>query len=188
MVPDPMVASNWEIGPIINGVDYSTNMPIWPEKTTDGWGFDFPTNGIVGYVTFRYGPLAGKTHIVMDYRVETDPNVVLHPKCCPGLESVGPTMFFQEKDDDWRTDGKRWWATFNSPAPIQAGSYHMDIPLKALWSSVYVMNAETNPTEFAEAIQNTDRVGFTFGGGDGYGHGVYADGKARFIVTSFKIE
>jgi len=31
-------------------------------------------------------------------------------------------------------------------------------------------------------------VGFTLGGGTGYGHGVYANGNARMIVTSFKVE
>jgi hypothetical protein len=35
---------------------------------------------------------------------------------------------------------------------------------------------------------NADRIGFTFGGGDGYGHGTYATGSARFVVTSFAVE
>lgn len=186
---DSMVASKWEIGPIINGKNYSIGMPLNPTQTTDGWAFDFPlAPGSVHYVTFPYGSLAGKTHIVMHYRIEADPSVQFFPVCCANLPSIGPTMFIQENGDDWNTDGMRWWATFNSPTPIKPGDYQMDIPLDGAWTSVFTMTAASNPQQFATAKLNAARVGFTFGGGDGYGHGVYANGIARFVVTSFVIE
>lgn len=142
----------------------------------------------VNYVTFKYGSLSGKTHIVLDYRIEMDPSVTIHPTCCAEFQSIGPTVYFQQKGDDWKTDGKRWWATFNSPSPIKPGEYHMDIPLDGAWTSVSTMTAALNPQQFATAKINAERVGVTFGGGTGYGHGVYADGPARFVVTSFRIE
>lgn len=187
-----MVASNWEIGPVIKGADYSSGMPLTPTQNTppeQGWWFDFPLfPGSVHYVTFHYGSLAGKTHIVMHYKVEADPGVVIHPITQSDAPSMGPTIYFQEKGDDWDTDGMRWWATFATPLPINPGEYTMDVPLDGKWTSVVSMTAATNPSQFAKAKQNADRVGFTFGGGTGYGHGVYADGNARFVLESFSIE
>jgi hypothetical protein len=189
MVSPLMIASNWEIGPIIDGKNYSVGMPLHPVQTNDGWAFDFPLKpGKVGYVTFRYGSLSGKSHIVMRYRVELDPDVQLFPTCCSELPAQGPTVYFQQRNDDWNTDGMRWWATFNSPFPIRPGEREVDIPLDGAWTSVFKMTAASNLQQFVSAKVNADRVGFTFGGGDGYGHGVYANGNARFVVTSFKIE
>jgi hypothetical protein len=189
MVSPAMTASNWEIGPIISGYDYSIGMPTSPTQVPDGWEFDFPlAPGSVHYLTFRYGSLAGKTHIIMHYRVEMSPGVQLFPACCPQFETIGPTVYFQENGDDWNTDGMRWWATFNSPAPIEAGEFTMDVPLDAAWTSVTTMTAASNPAQFLKAKENADRVGFTFGGGTGYGHGVYANGSARFVLESFVIQ
>jgi hypothetical protein len=132
--------------------------------------------------------LAGKSKIVLKYRIEGDPNVSFFPACCPTFESIGPTLYFQQSGDDWNTDGKRWWATFEIRHPIQLGEFEISVPLDGRWTSVEKMTAESNPNQFATAKQQADRVGFTFGGGDGYGHGVYANGSARFVLTSFKIE
>lgn len=184
-----MAAASWEIGPIINGKNYSSGMPLSPAQSSDGWVFDFPLYpGSVHYVTRHFGSLAGKSHIVIKYRVEGDAAVQIFPYCCAQLSSMGPTLYFQQAGDDWNTDGKRWWATFNSPFPIQVGTYTLDIPLDGKWTSVNTMTAEKNPSQFATAKQNADRVGFTFGGGDGYGHGVYTNGPARFVLESFVIE
>jgi hypothetical protein len=48
--------------------------------------------------------------------------------------------------------------------------------------------ARTQPEAFREALAKADQVGFVLGGGDGLGHGVYATGPARLIVTSFRVE
>ena len=46
-----MVAANWEIGPIINGKNYSVGMPASPTQTSEGWAFDFPLSpGSVHYL------------------------------------------------------------------------------------------------------------------------------------------
>jgi hypothetical protein len=189
MVSPLMVASNWEIGPIINGQNYSVGMPLHPYQTADGWAFDFPLQpGSVHYVTYKYGSLAGRSHIVMHYRIEADPSIQFLPPCCAGLLAIGPTMYFQQNNDDWNTDGKRWWATFNAPYPIVPGDHELDIPLDGAWTSVFTMSAESNPSTFLNAKVNADRIGFTMGGGDGYGHGTYATGTARLVVTSFVVE
>ncbi len=84
--------------------------------------------------------------------------------------------------------GGRWWATFNSPAPIAAGDHEITVPLNGPWTSVYVMSAAKNITEFTAAKAKAGRVGFTLGGGDGYGHGVRATGPAKFTILDFKVE
>jgi len=184
-----MTAQNWEIGPIINGSNYSVGMPLNPTQTSDGWAFDFPLGpGSVRYLTFPYGSLAGKTRIVMHYRIEADPGVKILPVCCAASPAIGPTLYFQRQSDDWSTDGGRWWATFDTKMPIESGDYDLDIPLNGAWTSVLTMTAQSNPQQFASAKDNAARIGFTLGGGDGYGHGVYATGRARLVVTEFKVE
>lgn len=164
-------------------------MPLHPTQTPDGWAFDIPMSpGSVHYLTYKYGSLAGKSHIIMSYRIEADPAVQIFAASVPGATSIGPTLYFQQVGDDWNTDGMRWWATFNIRYPITSGAYQVDIPFDANWTSVFTMTAQANLTQFQSAKLDAERIGFTFGGGTGYGHGVYADGPARFVVTSFKIE
>ena len=189
MVSSLMVASNWEIGPIIDGKNYSVGMPERPVQTNDGWAFDFPlAGGHVGYITYPFGSLSGKSRIVMRYRIEADPGVKFLPKCCADLLGQGPTMYFQMANDDWQREGGRWFATFNSPWPIVAGEFELNIPLDGNWTSVYTWAASDHQLEFTQAKAGAGRIGFTFGGGDGYGHGVYATGRARMVVTSFVVE
>ena len=182
-------AAGWEIGPIIDGKNYSVQMPLHPYQDGTGWYFDFPLNpGSVHYLTYRFGSLTGRTRIVMKYRIEMDDTTLLVPPCCPNFISVGPTPYIQRKGDDWNTDGYRWWASFASPMPITPGEHELTVPLDAVWTSVFTMTADKYPTDFTKAKDNADRIGFTFGGGDGLGHGLYATAPARFVLESFRVE
>ncbi len=64
----------------------------------------------------------------------------------------------------------------------------MIAPLTGNWSAVQSSTARTNPAGFRNALANADQVGFVLGGGEGLGHGVFATGRARLVVTSFRIE
>jgi hypothetical protein len=64
----------------------------------------------------------------------------------------------------------------------------MVAPLTGNWTAVQSSTARTNPAGFTAAIAEADQVGFVLGGGDGYGHGVHATGRARLIVTEFRVE
>jgi hypothetical protein len=64
----------------------------------------------------------------------------------------------------------------------------MVVPLNGNWTAVETSSARTNPEGFRDAVANADQVGFVLGGGDGYGHGVYATGRARLVVTEFRVE
>src|SRR5688500_17707385 len=189
-----MDASAWEIGPITPTRNYSVNMPLTPTSHADGWSFDFPqpnsAAGHVHYVTFKHGSLAGKSRIVLRYRIEAEPDVKFYPTKYPGMQSM-LTMYFQRRGDDWSGCGKfetyRWWATFGFHAPLTAGEHEMSVGLDENWTAVQTSSAASNPKAFRDAIREAERVGFTFGGGDGFGHGVYATGPARFVVISFQV-
>ena len=183
----------WVIGPIVRGRNYSEGVPLHPTPRRDGgWHIDLPrAPGSVHYVTFGHGSLAGKRRIVMRYRVEAAPGVRILPVTAPQLPSI-ITLYFQRSGDNWSGRGRyetyRWYATFASHSPITPGEHVMVAPLNANWTAVGTSSARSNPAAFRDAIADADQVGFVLGGGDGYGHGVFATGRARLVVTGFRVE
>jgi hypothetical protein len=154
--------------------------------------FDFPLlpSG-VHYVTKASPPLAGKTGVRMRYRITAEPGVDIFAASVPGAPSIGPTLHLQRKGDNWSGRGEfesyRWWATFASPMPIVPGEHEIIAQFDQRWTAVETSDSSTSPQVFLDALEQADRIGFTFGGGTGYGHGVYATGKARFELLSFDI-
>lgn len=191
--PAGMAAGDWVIGPIIHGRSHSRGMPLQPSSGPGrAWHVDFPqAPGSVHAVTFRHGTLAGKSRIVMRFRVEAAPGVRIVPRTAPALPSI-LTLYFQRAGDNWSGRGPyeayRWYATFASRAPITPGQHKIIAPLNANWTAVQSSSARSNPGAFRDALANADQVGFVLGGGDGYGHGVQATGPARLIVTDFRVE
>jgi len=190
---DAAPASAWTVGPIVHGRNASRGVALHPSPGPGrGWHIDLPTApGSVHYVTFRHGSLAGKRRIVMHYRVEAAPGVRILPRTAPSMPSV-ITLYFQRRGDNWSGRGPfetfRWYATFASQAPLTPGEHVMVAPLAGNWTAVGRSTARTNPYAFRDALANADQVGFVLGGGDGYGHGVFATGPARLVVTSFRVE
>ena len=174
--------SAWEIGPVIDGKNYSLGLPLRPTTFADGWGFAISPTAEPHYITKR-ATLAGKTVMRMRYRVEGDGTI--YGKGCALSSPSAVTLYFQKANDDWRTDGNRWWATFASVPLSRAGEYSIEAPLDGAWTSVYKLTADA--PEFAVAKRNADRVGFTFANCEGYGHGARATAPMQFIVTSFEV-
>ena len=170
----------WEIGPIISGRNYSINLPRYLESS-----LDFGPDAEPHYVTRHHGPLTGKKQIRMRCRIEAKA-ATIYPAKFPDMPAQ-LTLYFQRKGDDWRTDGWRWWATFATITGLADGEYEIVAPLDANWTSVMELTAATHPEAFRAALADADRVGFTFGGGDGFGHGVRATGPVRFVLTGFDI-
>jgi len=168
-------------------------MPLYPRPHRGGaWQVDFPQPPpSLHAATFRHGSLAGKRRIVMRFRVETDPGVRISPRTSPGSPSI-ITLFFQRGGDNWSARGPfeayRWYATFASKSPITPGEHVMIAPLSGNWTAIESSSARTNPVAFRDAVAGADQVGFVLGGGDGFGHGIFATGRARLIVTSFRVE
>jgi hypothetical protein len=186
-------ANQWVIGPIIKGRNYSQDVPLHPTpRRGGGWQIDLPQRPSgVHYVTFPHGSLEGKSRIVMRYRIETAPGVRIVPATAPHLPSI-LTLYFQRGGDNWSGRGRfeayRWYATFASHSPLRPGEHVIAAPLTGNWTAVQSSSARSNPAAFRDAAANADQVGFVLGGGDGYGHGVYATGPARLIVTDFRVE
>lgn len=183
----------WVIGPIIHGRSYSRGMPLAPTpRRGGGWQVELPQPpASLHAVTFRHGSLEGRKRIVMHYRIEADPGVRILPRTAPGSPSI-VTLFFQRSGDDWSARGPfeayRWYATFASQSPITPGDHVMVASLAGNWTAVERSTARTNPIAFRDAVAGADQVGLVLGGGDGFGHGVFATGRARLIVTSFRVE
>jgi hypothetical protein len=190
---DPRDAGAWEIGPIVSGRNYSRGMPLHPPpRRGGGFQFDIPrAPGSVHYVTFRHGSLAGKKRIVMRYRIVAAPGVRIAPPSEPTAPAM-LTLYFQRRGDDWsgrrRFETYRWYATFATQTPLRAGDRTLSAPLDGNWTAVETSTARNHPAEFRAALADADRVGFVLGGGDGYGHGVFATGPARLIVSDFRVE
>ena len=189
----PADPAAWTIGPIIRGRNYSEGVPLHPVPRRGGFfHIDLPrAPGSVHYVTFSHGPLAGKRRIVMRYRVEAAPGVRLLA-ASDGTSPAMITLYFQRSGDTWSGRGRfesyRWYATFATHTPVLPGTYEMVAPLDALWTAVETSSARTNPAGFRAALADADQVGFVMGGGDGYGHGAFATGRARLVVTDFRVE
>ena len=183
----------WTIGPIIRGRNYSRGMPLHPApRRGGGFQLDLPRPpGSVHYVTYRHGPLAGKRRIVMRYRVEADPGVRLLA-ASDGRSPSMISLYFQRRGDNWSGRGRfetyRWYATFATRTPVTPGGHLMVAPLDGPWTAVEGTAARSNPAGFRAALADADQVGFVLGGGDGYGHGIFATGPARLIVTDFRVE
>ena len=184
--------SAWTIGPIVRGQNKSRLMPLHPSPGP-GRGFQIALpgpGGSLNYVTLRHGSLAGKSRIVMRYRIEAAPGVQVVPRTDPRLPAQ-ITLYFQRAGDNWTGRGPyeayRWYATFATQTPTP-GVHQMVAPLSGNWTAVRSSSARSNPAGFRDALVNAAEVGFVLGGGDGYGHGVFATGPARLVVTEFRIE
>ena len=180
-------AGLWEIGPIINGRNYSRGL-FRPSPFGAGFSFPISSTAQPHYVTFRHGSLRGKTQIRMRFRVDGPRGAIIHGAKCPTGSPSAVTLYFERGDDDWVSDGGRWWATFAS-VQIDGPKAETEIvaPLNANWTSVLKMTASTSPQEFATAKSRASWVGFTFANCEGFGHGARATMPVRFVVTSFKV-
>ncbi|MCO5169187.1 MAG: protease complex subunit PrcB family protein [Planctomycetes bacterium] len=185
----PMTAESWEIGPVINGKNYSLNMPLRPTQDRDRtWYLEFGPDSGPHYVTFPHGSLVGKSVIRGRFKIEGAPGTRIWGKACPDQPS-SLTFFFMSSDPDWYGDGGRWWATFATKRPLEVGTeFEVVARLDANWTSVLTMSHESGPREFEDALANADRVGFTFGDCESFGHGARATATVRFRVLDFRVE
>ena len=199
---DLSAADSWDIGPQIGKDDRSVGMPSHLAAVPGGIGFAFPvstwnatkgtSDAYVKYVTCPYGSLAGKKLLRLKYRVTADAAARIVAATAEGGPSI-LTMYFQRSGDDWSGggafDGYRWWHKPSQVMPIVPGDYEIVAPLDAGWTGVERYTQAAQPQAFADALNDAAVVGFTFGGGSGLGHGVYADGgEAMFVVLSFSVE
>lgn len=189
-------ASAWEIGPVIDGRNYSVGLPRRPAATRTGWQFDFPyptrDDGHVHAVSFDPGPLDRATRIVVRYRVDAHRSARFVPQEQPGTPAT-VSLILQRARDDWSGRGRygsyRWYAPAAGIKTIAPGEHEIAVRLDRLdWTNVNGQPAVTDPRGFRAALADTSRIGLVFGSTSMRGHGVYATASARFTLLSFRIE
>lgn len=186
-------AVEWEIGPVIRGKNYSYRMPLRPTETRAGPSFAIPgptaADGHVHYVTVATGPLAGARRITLRYRIDAAPGTRFVPQESPELPAT-LSLYFQRAGDGWtmRQPDWRWYAPANRTVTLRPGTHTVSIGLDEDWIAMTGPSAHGNRGGFAEALDETVRVGFTFGSEGGRGHGVYATAPARFTILDFRVD
>lgn len=184
----------WEIGPLIRGRNYSINMPPHPLQSEEGWYFDFPgprrSDGHVHYVTRATAPLDRARGIRLRYRIDARPGTRFVSQEYPDREPL-LSLYIQREGDDWRAAGPtrfhRWYSPDSRVVPLQPGEHEVTILFDENWISVMGSDHERSPREFAAALADAARIGFTLGTQGGRGHGVYATAPARFTVLDFSV-
>ena len=180
---------------------YSPGMPLHPVADPIGWHFDFPgPPGSVHYVTTEVSGYA-TTEINATINIQTSFATMFDFHTAPDNTCDAPSsvrLFFQRKGDDMtgsaeNTEYYRWWSV-----PAHYVLYDGAAILKGNltrpqdWTSVLGKRGDASPAAtaaFKTAINDLANVGFTFGGGCFYGHGVFIrQGSARFHLTSFTIK
>ncbi|WP_260581257.1 hypothetical protein [Sphingopyxis sp. PET50] len=134
--------------------------------------------GHVHYVTFRPGTLAGKSWIVVRYRVDARAGTRFVPQANPDRAGT-VSLYLQRRGDDWNARGRyqyyRWYAPAASVRELAPGAGEISVRLDdPQWISVLGQPSADYPGAMAEALADVERVGLVFGSSNARGHGVYA--------------
>ena len=191
----PMDAEAWAIL-------YSPGMPPHPTPHTgsNGWYFDFPNAaGSVNYVLAAVN-MAASSSVDANISVTTIGTPEFIYNLQPDNNCTYPAhvrLLLQQRGDDLSgTNGKqyfRWW-TNTIAYQLAPGIADLSASVTDLrqWTSVFGEKANASPTAtagFKQAMSNLGNVGFAFGGGCFYGHGVrVSGGSARFAVTKYAVK
>lgn len=171
----------WEIGPVIDGKNYSSGMP---RRTATG-SFTFPRcgDGLVKYLTLPHRASLDGMTMSLKYEIVGDGELATDT----GTRYARVSLYFQQRGDDWHAKGgtefARWWSRYED---LTSGEHLIEADLVFdQWTSIVSVGTAG---DFARARNNPQRVGFTFGGGSGKGHGVCArSGTVKFVLNSFRV-
>lgn len=187
-------AADWEIGPVIRGRNYSVGMPPQPTQVRDGsLPMEFPIAGAgqVDALTAAVGPLAGARRITLRYRVDAARRTRFMADETPD-QAATVSLYFQRAGDSWSGKGRfasyRWYAPGRAVVPLAPGQHSITIGFDEIWTNVKGQPSNQAGTGFAEAMQDTARIGIAFGSAARRSHGVYATGPARFTLLGLDIE
>ena len=191
--PVSMQAAAWNIR-------YSPSMPAHPSAVDGGWYFDFPScNGTnacsVNYVMVPVG-LSASTSVRAVFQIATTGAPTFHYKLQADNTCDYPAhvrFILQRSGDDLtaKSEFYRWFSL--SGFKLEEGSADLTVPLSPdQWVSVFGKRGNYNEsarTGFQQALGNLGNVGFVYGGGCFYGHGVNViGGSARFLVTEYSMK
>ena len=190
----PMNTEVWSIR-------YSPGMPPHPTpQTSGGWYFDFPMSPNSVHYVLAAVSMAASGDVDANISVTTTETPIFVYNLQPDNKRVYPAhvrFLLQQKGDDLSgKNGKqyfRWWS--NSVAyQLARGEAQLSASLADLsqWTSVLGEKANGSAAAtagFKQAIANLGNVGFSFGGGCFFGHGVrVSGGGARFAVSNYAVK
>jgi hypothetical protein len=187
-----------------------------PTTIPGGWYFTFPPQAAgtcpapdttppyynvspchhVDYVTRPYSTRITASTITATFSINAPPGTIFNHDTQPENTPTGPTTFrflLEQRGDALLNEPTyRWWSNpiSYSIAPTD-GIATLSAPLDpAQWSDVYGQLGSADPTAFATTLREMGNIGFTFGGGYFFGHGVgtSAGGPATFILYSLILE
>lgn len=171
---------------------YGTGLSEHPSPLGLGWEFTIPTNsGSVHYVTVPYipaAPILGKTLTMIFEMHSTAPtyNALTEPG------EVGPPqlhLFLERKGDNFTNQYYRWWCAASQYLLGSNDNHAIMVSCPLVWTSWTSVYGKSDAADFASTLQNLGRVGVTFGGADGWGHGVnLTSGEASFQMVSYSIQ
>ena len=183
----PAASSGWEIGPIIDGRNYS---PGAVALSADSFTIP-PAPGHLNALTRATGPLSIRNTIRLRYRIDLAEGAAIEPPCCPG-SPASLALFIQRRGDNWSARAQyetfRWYSTSHFISPLEAGEHELIVPLSGRWTAVLTSASDTSPAAFREALANAARIGIVFGGGTGWAHGASATGEARFTILEWSVQ
>jgi hypothetical protein len=182
-------------------IAYSSGMPPQPTaQPGGGWYFDFPTDPNSVHYVLAAVNMAAFSYVDATILVTTTQSPVFVYNLQPDNTCIYPAhvrFLLQEDGDDLSgMNGKQYFRWFSNSAAYQlaSGPANLRASLTDLsqWTSVFGEKANASAAAaagFKQAIANLGNVGFSFGGGCFYGHGVrVSGGGARFAVTSYTVK
>lgn len=186
--------ADWQIGPTINGKNFSVGMPSRLYDSQEGASFDFPfpreSAGHVHYVTTETGPLDRARSVTLRYRIDAAPGTRFIARERTDRPAT-LSLYFQRRGDNWSAQRQyetfRWYVAADHMIPLTPGVHEVTVDLIDDWKAVSNSTATSNPRAFREALANASRIGFVLGSAGGRGHGVYSTAPARFTVLDFEV-
>lgn len=176
---------------------FSATTPMTSYSSGSALAFNFPVEDgnhpTVNYFwTPQTRPMSGAMTALFGVTV-SNPNVVFNYAFEPGNTCVFPAhvRLLMARNDYTKVNNKnfeftRWWS---NPQAVQLapGSFELVVPLTPdNWSDIYGQSGSANPDQFALALQHPAMLGFSFGGGCFFGHGVNtSNGTATFVVINY---
>ncbi len=181
-------ASGWQVGPVVNGKNYSKGCTI---KKEPGAVISFPISPTdePHYVTTSCGSLAGKRRIQARFKITGPADAIIHGAGDSPLRQSAITLYFEVEKPNWAADGGRWWAKGQKHRPLLVNTeFEIVVGFDEPWGSVLSMTSTKNPARFAKDRADAGRIGFTFANSSGSGHGAVATKPVKVTLLKWVVE
>lgn len=191
-----MVAASWR-------VLFSVGVPPSPTQVTpDSWSLPFPrledgSGNKLNYLLCEHTAKIVATHLEYRVKVTASPSTVFDFKTEASNTGTAPAAMRAIIWRETTTEYGRWWCNPRVGEPIQhvvlaGGEFVMRLPINPdAWTSVYGRRGTDDAASLAgwnTAINSPAFIGFTFGGGSFFSHGVRTNGPAASLeVTGVRL-